>query len=766
MASIETSLQLYDGASSVLSNIANAVSRTTQRFDDMNDHFENAFDENGFNNAKNGFNTINIFINKIEKNIDNSTNSQQAFTQQVERSSQAESEMFNKLDHIENELKQVNGQQDKFNNALQNSHSQIAKAETGFKGWQKAIIVANQAIGLIKNTLGSFGVMDMSGAFSRIDTMNRFQKTVTVMTGDANLAKSALASLKDTVVGTAYGLDVASKSAQGFMTRGMSLGAATNQVRVWADAVSFYGEGTNAQLESVVDAIGKMYSKGKVEADQLDRLFDAGIGAAEIYADAVGQSVSKVKDDLSKGTISASQFINTVSKALDSGISAGAAKEAGNTWATTFANVHAAITRGWASVITDLDAALASRGLPSTMEMVTAFGQKVEAILNKVGDSMNTVIGVAMNIYDVLSTVGGFIADNWSIIAPIVYAVAAALAFYTAVLIANNAVQAISNGLKAIAALKAGVLATAQAYAAGATFAEMVAVQGLNTALLACPLTWIILLIIALIAVFYIVIAVINKFAGTSISATGIIAGAFLWLMALIGNICIGTLNAIIQALWSIFVEPFLDIIEWVLNVANGGFDSFGGAVANLIGQIISWFLSLGKVVTKIIDAIFGTNWTAGLSSLQDSVIEWGKNENAITLDRSAPGIDYRFDMTDAFDKGYEWGSELTDSFKNLLKSEKDNVPHDFNTSKAYENLAETADNTGKLADSVNISDEDLKYFHDIAEREAINRYTTREVKIDMTNYNTVSSDRDLDGVVNYLRDALEKDMSISAEGA
>lgn len=759
MASIETSLQLYDGASSVLSNIANAVSRTTQRFDDMNDHFENAFDENGFNNAKNGFNTINIFINKIEKNIDNSTTSQQAFTQQVNKSTEAEEKMLSHVKSIDNA---VNG----LNSGVKQTETQVAKTTEGFKGWQKAIIVANQAIGLIKNTLGSLGVMDMGGAFDRIDTMNRFQKTVTVMTGDANLAKSALASLKNTVVGTAYGLDVASKSAQGFMTRGMSLGAATNQVRVWADAVSFYGEGTNQQLESVVDAIGKMYSKGTVEADQLDRLFDAGIGAAEIYADAVGQSVSKVKDDLSKGTISASQFLNTVSQAMDSGISAGAAKDAGNTWATTFANVHAAITRGWASIITDLDASLASRGLPSTMEMVTAFGLKVEAILNKIGDSMNTVIGVAMNIYDVMSTVGGFVADNWSIIAPIIYAVAAALAIYTAVLITNNAVQAISNGLKAVAALKASVLATAQAYAAGATFAEMVAVQGLNTALLACPLTWIILLIIALVTVFYIVIAVINKFAGTSLSATGMIAGAFLWLGALIGNVVIGAINAVMQYIWTRFVEPFISIIEWVLNVANGGFDSFGGAVANLIGQIISWFLSLGKIVIKIIDAIFGTNWTAGLSSLQDSVIEWGKNENAITLDRNAPGIDYRFDMTDAYDKGYEWGSELSNSMKNLFNPHEDTDSANNNITNAYADIANTADNTGKMAKGIKISDEDLKYLHDVAEREAINRYTTREVKIDMTNHNNVSSDGDLDGIVNYLRDALEKDMSISAEGA
>ena len=115
-------------------------------------------------------------------------------------------------------------------------------------------------------------------------------------------------------------------------------------------------------------------------------------------------------------------------------------------------------------------------------------------------------------------------------------------------------------------------------------------------------------------------------------SATGVIFGVVAAAGAAIINVGIGTINAIIQAVWSIFVQPFIGIIEWILNVTNGGFDSFGGAVANLIGQIISWFLSLGKVVTKIIDAIFGTDWTSGLTSLQDTVTTWGKNENSNTL--------------------------------------------------------------------------------------------------------------------------------------
>lgn len=103
---------------------------------------------------------------------------------------------------------------------MEDCHPQVSRVTGEFAGWQKGIIVANNAIGLIKNTLGRIGVMDMGGAFDRIDTMNQFQKMVSIMTGDSNMANAALESLKDTTLGTAYGLDVASKATQGFLTRG------------------------------------------------------------------------------------------------------------------------------------------------------------------------------------------------------------------------------------------------------------------------------------------------------------------------------------------------------------------------------------------------------------------------------------------------------------------------------------------------------------------------------------------------------------------
>lgn len=263
------------------------------------------------------------------------------------------------------------------------------------------------------------------------------------------------------------------------------------------------------------------------------------------------------------------------------------------------------------------------------------------------------------------------------------------------------------------------------------------------------------LIIIALvIGAIYAVTAAVNHFAGTSVSATGIIAGAVLTVAATIGNTVIGLLNGIIQAVWSIFVTPFLGIIEWVLNVTNGGFDSFGGAVANLIGNIISWFLDLGKVVTKIIDAIFGTNWTAGLTSLQDSVLKWGKNENAITLDRNAPTIDYRFNYGDAWNTGYNWGANLFSGNGNdAVGAALSGVPYDELSGQ----LGDIAGSVGSIEKSVKMSDEDIKSLVDVAERRYVNNVnlTALTPMITVNGANTGRTAADRQSLANAIRDIL-----------
>lgn len=293
------------------------------------------------------------------------------------------------------------------------------------------------ALGVVKLVSAAVGTLSSSlqSAFNRSDTMEQFDRTMSAMTGDAQAADRALEELKATTKGTAYGLDVAAKATQNFVTRGMDMSKATEQVATWADAVAFYGKGTNEQFENVTDALAKMRTKGKVEMDQLDRLFDAGIDAVGMYAKVTGQSSAKVQDALSAGEISADQFIDTVTNAMATGAGgvqkiAGAAKEAGASWQGTMDNMKAAVTRGMLSIIDAIDAGLQSIDLPTLREMIAGIGTLAEETLGKAASAIGTIIqdigpsimpvidvfkeafqGITPAVKEVADAVYGFIKD-------------------------------------------------------------------------------------------------------------------------------------------------------------------------------------------------------------------------------------------------------------------------------------------------------------------------------------------------------------------
>ena len=378
--------------------------------------------------------------------------------------------------------------------------------------------------------------------------------------------------------------------------------------------------------------------------------------------------------------------------------------------------------------------------------------------------------------FDLLTAGAALAADHWSWLSPLLLGAAGAYLILHGAVLAYNTVQAVGNGLSALAAAQAALHAGATLGEAAAATTAAGAQAGLNAALLACPITWIVLAVVALIALFYGAVAAVNQFAGTSLSATGLIAGVFLTMAALIGNAGIGLFNGLAQLFWTVFAYPILGGIEWLLNAANGGFDSFGGAVANLIGNIIGWFLSLGQVVTTIIDAIFGTNWTAGLEGLKSSVTAWGKNDQAITLQRDeGPAIDYRFSYGDAFRTGNDFGRGIEDKVKGLFDFQgMDSLgagaaldPSSFQTALdvIQDSTADTAVNTAAAADALSFAEEDLAYLRDMAEREAINRYTTAEIKVTQQNTNYLSPNTDLDGIMDvWARDFAQK-LDSSSEG-
>lgn len=423
----------------------------------------------------------------------------------------------------------------------------------------------------------------------------------------------------------------------------------------------------------------------------------------------------------------------------------------------------------------DLQEQIGGQLYPYVMLFVGAFRDNwptIESVLQGITSGFTVVLGLLSWVAKAGLAFADMLVDNWGWLGPIIYGVAGALTVYYGSQLAANAVGLVSKGIHIAMAAAQMVQAAAMGTLATETARDIALQQGLNAALYACPITWIAIGVIGIAAAFYAAVAAVNHFAGTAFSATGLICGAIATAAAFIGNTFVGLLSGMIQLLWSVFVAPFMGIIEWILNACNGGFDSFGGAVANLIGQIISWFLSLGKVVTTIIDAIFGSDWTSRLKNLQNDVLAWGKNENAVSfaaeMDPANYLSDFHLSYGNAFNAGYGFGENL---FNNPFGvQELDMSAYDMLSKGPWEDmgssLAEIANNTGDMAHDLSMTGEDLKYMRDIAARDTVNRYTTAEIVLNMGGItNNVSKMDDLDGIITHIVDGVNEAVEIASEG-
>lgn len=359
-----------------------------------------------------------------------------------------------------------------------------------------------------------------------------------------------------------------------------------------------------------------------------------------------------------------------------------------------------------------------------------------------------------------------------------------------------TAINWIANNLDIIGPIVLGIAAAIGVYAIGtygvaAATAVWTTVQNiLNASLWACPVTWIALAIIALITVIYLAVAAINRWKGTNISATGIVAACFTTLGALIYNTFVfiqNIITSVAEFLMNVFNNPvysvkklFVDLATNVLdsciamtkgvdgfatNLANGVIDGVNGAIRawnafmNILPDSVKSFLHIG-VGTEIghIDSI-----TSSLQNTKDNLQNWlgDAPENYKTIDR----MEYK-DVAGAAMAGYNWGANS--KLSNLFDSGVDNTDYQSlldAAEGANQGAGDTAKNTGAMKDALDITEEDLKYMRDIAEQEVINRFTTAEIKVDMTNYNSVNSDLDIDGIVDTLAIKVEEQMNISAEG-
>lgn len=578
--------------------------------------------------------------------------------------------------------------------------------------------LANDILGKVNGVLGAYlGVMGLRVVINTADVITSAEnKLNNINGGDTSSTQAQMdamyAAAQRSRMG--YGDMMANVSKSMTLAPDAFKGDVNNAIKfqeIMGKSYALGGASAAEQSSSMYQLIQSLGS-GKLQGDELRSMTEGAPLAAkaiEKYAQEIYGTTAALKDMGSQGLITSEIVIAAMMK------QGAAVDEAFANTKMTFAQAGVMIkntaTKAFEPALQKINEALnilAETGVFNTLIVVLTIAGKV-------------AYGVASAF--------AWVAENWNWLKMIILPLLTLMGLLTVTMVAF-AVQT--------------ALATAKARWFG------------NEALMAwIKAAWPVFLVIAVIVG---LIAMLNYCGVSFAQMAGIAVGAVFWLAATMWNIFVGVLNGIIQYAWTNFVEPWIGIIEWVLNVFNGGFDSFGGAVANLLGQIISWFLSLGKVVTKIIDAIFGTNWTDGLTSLQDEVLSWGKNEDAITLSREAPELLQRTDTTDAFDAGYKYGEQFgtwaTDKLGGLADWDE--------MLKVGNNID---DNTGNIADSMKLTAEDLKYLRDVANMEWKKEFTTANITVDMTNNNNVSNDFDLNSLAVGLRNLVEEEMYAVANG-
>ena len=403
-----------------------------------------------------------------------------------------------------------------------------------------------------------------------------------------------------------------------------------------------------------------------------------------------------------------------------------------------------------------------------------ANSERVQGFIDGIMTAFGVLASVLSGILGLVTSVGAAFYDNWSWLSPIILGVAAALGVYYGRLLLVRGAELASAA--ATGALTLGKMVAVPVYSAltGATMAQTASQWGLNAAMYACPLVWIIILIIALVALFYAAVAAVNHFAGTSVSATGIICGAFMAALAFIGNIFV--------ALWNLVVDVFVMIYNLVATVANfigNVFNDPVAAVARLFFDLADTVLSVLQALASAIDAIFGSNLSGAVQGWRDSLGGWvdstfGKGEEVMEKLNADDLKLGRFEYGAAFDMGYEFGQGVEDTVGGLFDfSAMDSLGADAldayglgNTLDGiYGNTGDTAGNTAAMSEALDIAEEDLAYMRDIAEREAINRFTTAEIRVEQQNTNYISQDTDLDGIMDAWANDFATKLDVSEEG-
>ena len=683
-------------------------------------------------------------------------------------------EIEQQLSAIERSLNQAVTQQNMLNNAVGNTgdsiNDNIHEQEQFNQEISAGTQQANELTNTIKRAVAAYiSIQSVGKALNISDELVQTTSRLNMMNDGvqttAELVNMVYAAAQDARGSFSQMADVVAR----FGNNAKDAFSSSEEVVAFADLIQKQMTIAGASTQEAANAelqLSQALGSGVLRGDELNSIFEQAPNLIQNIADYLDVPIGKIREMAADGELSADVVKAAIFSAADDINSK--FNEMPMTWGQIWQSMQNTALIAFQPVLQRLN------DLANSEAFQTFIQGAIEA--------MATLANILLNIFELVGTVGGFIADNWSVISPIIYGVIAALAVYAAYLGIVKGIEIASAAATAIHSVAMSAKIGVMAALTGQTMAATAAQMGYNGALYACPVVWIIVLIIALIAVIMAVCSAIAKMTGIANSGFGVITGGvnvviqfFKNLGLTVANIALGIGNAI-AALASNMMTAFHNAIcsvqSWFYNLLSTALSVIEG-ICSALNKLPFVEFDYSGISSAADDYAAKASEAAGNKEDYQSISD-AFNEGFTTFDAFQDGW-----ASDAFNAGAAWGDGIADKVSNFSLSDvfgQTDIPNvgDYTSgfsdaianSGVGDSIGNIDDNTGKIKDSLEVSEDELKYLRDIAEQESINRFTTAEVTINQTNNNNVSSDTDLDGFITALDDAMGEAIESITEGA
>ncbi|HBF8982926.1 TPA: tape measure protein [Clostridioides difficile] len=781
MATIQTSIRIFDGMTPAFRNMTNAINTTINSFDRLQQRLHNPLNTSSIQASQQSLNNIESILARIEQKIGKADEQQRRFNEDIDKGANS-------------------------TNNLLGSVKKLAGAYMGLK-----------TIGGLANLSDQ-----MTSTNARLNMINDGQLS------DGGLNKMIFQSAERS---RASYLD----TAQIVSRIGMNAGSAFSSTR---EIVSFAEQlnkkfviagASTEEMNSALLQLTQGLGSGVLRGEELNAVFESAPNIIKSIADYLDVDIGKIRGMASEGMLTADIVKNSLLAA--SAETNAQFEKMPYTLGQIFTSIKNNAVMIFGAIQKKIEDTVSSRGFRTFITDVTdslyILGNVGYKVFNGIIDLLSspafrgffnmTIVGISLIsqgfgwLLTVIGSVINFIAQGWSIIQPILITSIVLWGLYKTAVLAGALVTAIQVGWTALQTFWTNLLNGSLLTNIMMNIAAKISTDALSGSMLLL-ITTIVMVVAAValvIAAIFVGVAIFNHFAKTSISATGVVVGVFYFLGTCIYDVFAGAWN-IVMAFAEFFVNSFNIVIynvqmlfykfqNFVINAmgdVGGSFDNCATALANAFVSAANIAIKGINGVIKALNLIPGVNIkTIGSLDKIDSFVKQYKDyqktlkEPVKPAEWKAPTMKLK-NPVDSFKKGYEVGQNLENKLKDVFdinkmaeKAKKDLELDDLWDKKyalgdsigsaglnsplndAAKGAKDTAGNTAKMAKTMDKSQEDLKYLRDIAEQEVINRFTGVNIKIDMNNTNNISKDTDVDGIVNVLTEKLNDAMVVSAEG-